>query len=188
VGFSGMSVGLVVLVLLVVGLIYALAVAMLAAAGRRIPEMPAWTTYLIPLLCAAGLGVAGYLAFIETRHVAAICGPLGDCNTVQSSPYAKLFGVLPVGLLGFFGYLAILCAWALMRFGRGRLSELGGLVVFALALFGVLFSIYLTYLELAVIRAVCMWCLTSAVLMAVLLVLSSSPVANWLARQQESYT
>ena len=45
--------------------------------------------------------------------------------------------------------------------------------MFAFAFFGVLFSIYLTYLELAIIRAICIWCLTSAVIMAVLLLLTT---------------
>jgi uncharacterized membrane protein len=92
---------------------------------------------------------------------------------VQSSPYARLFGFLPIGVLGLLGYLAILFFWAIEQFSKGRFSDLAAIAVFAFALFGVLFSIYLTYLELAIIRAVCMWCLTSAVIMAILLVLTT---------------
>jgi uncharacterized membrane protein len=186
VGFEGMSAGLVVMAVLVVSLIYALVITVLAALDRSVPKGPAWVTYLVPLLCVIGLGVAGYLTYVETQQVAAICGPVGDCNTVQASPYAKLFGFLPIGLLGVLGYLAILCAWAVGRFGEGGLSVLAGPVVFILALFGVLFSMYLTYLELAVILAVCVWCLTSAVIMAVLLVLASGPIAVWLGSMEES--
>ena len=43
---------------------------------------------------------AGYLTYVETQLVQAVCGPVGDCNAVQSSSYARLFGVLPVGVLG----------------------------------------------------------------------------------------
>jgi uncharacterized membrane protein len=186
VGFEGMSAGVVVMVVLVLALIYALVLGVLAALGRSVSEGPAWITYLIPVLCVIGLSVAGYLTYVETRQVAAICGPVGDCNTVQSSPYAKLFGFLPVGLLGVLGYATILCAWAAGQFGKGTLSDLAGLVVFVLALFGVLFSIYLTYLELAVIRAICVWCLTSAVIMAGLLIVASGSIAVWLAPVQES--
>lgn len=46
--------------------------------------------------------------------------PLGDCTAVQSSPYARLFGVLPVGVLGLIGYAVFLGAWLLNRIGRGR--------------------------------------------------------------------
>ncbi len=83
-----------------------------------------------------------------------------------------LFGVVPVGLLGAVGYVAILAAWLLGRKGRGRLAQLAPVFVFGMALFGVLFSIYLTYIELFVIHAVCIWCLTSAVIMALVLALS----------------
>lgn len=127
---------------------------------------------LMPLLALAGLAVAGYLSYVETQLVQAVCGPVGDCNAVQSSPYARLFGVLPVGVLGAVGYLCILAAWLLNRLGRGRLAELAPLAVLVMALFGTLFSLYLTYLEPFVIRAVCIWCLTSAVIITLLMLLS----------------
>lgn len=52
-----------------------------------------------------------YMAYVETQAVEAVCGPVGDCNAVQNNSYAKLFGVLPVGVLGVVGYAAILAAW-----------------------------------------------------------------------------
>jgi len=139
------------------------------------PGGRAWVAWATPILALIGLGVAGYLAYVETRQVAAVCGPVGDCNAVQASPYARLFGVLPVGVLGALGYVALLAAWLWGRYGRGRLAELAPLAVFAIALFGVLFSLYLTYLEPFVIRAVCAWCLTSAVIMTLLLLLAVGP-------------
>ncbi len=176
--FSGFGLGLVVMVLLVAAFMYALVVAVLAFQGRPSPVLPPWTDYAIPALAVLGLGVAGYLTFVETRNVAAVCGPVGDCNAVQSSPYAKLFGALPVGVLGLIGYAAILVLWALGRYAGGTLAAYAPVLLFAMALFGVLFSIYLTYLELAVILAVCAWCLTSAVIMALLLVLSAGRAAE----------
>jgi uncharacterized membrane protein len=184
--FDGFGVGLVVLAVLAVAFIYAMVVVVLAAFGRWVAPGPDWISLIVPVLCVIGLGVAGYLTFVETRQVAAICGPVGDCNTVQSSPYAKLFGFLPVGLLGAFGYLAILGLWTVGRFSKGRVADLAVLAVFALALFGVMFSAYLTYLELTIILAVCMWCLTSAVIMAVLLVLTTGPALVRLAPVEET--
>jgi len=134
-----------------------------------------WGPWAMPILALIGLGVAGYLAYVETRQVAAVCGPVGDCNAVQASPYARLFGALPVGVLGALGYVALLAAWLWGHYGRGRLAEIAPLSVFPLALFGVLFSLYLTYLEPFVIRAVCAWCLTSAVIMTLLLLLAIGP-------------
>jgi uncharacterized membrane protein len=140
-------------------------------AGSR----PAWLAWATPILALIGLGVAGYLSYVETQAVQAVCGPVGDCNAVQASPYARLFGILPVGVLGAVGYIAILAAWLWGRLGRGRLADLAPLAVFGAALFGVLFSLYLTYLEPFVIGAVCAWCLTSAVIITLLLLLAIDP-------------
>jgi uncharacterized membrane protein/thiol-disulfide isomerase/thioredoxin len=131
-----------------------------------------WTGSVIPLLSLAGLGVASYLAYVETQ---AVCGPVGDCNAVQASPYARLFGVLPVGMLGMLGYLLILAAWGVYKLRRDRLGDWAALAMFDMAFSGVLFSLYLTYLEPFVIKAVCLWCLTSAGIMTLLLLATLRP-------------
>jgi uncharacterized membrane protein len=128
-----------------------------------------WT---IPILCIFGFGVAGYLAYVETTQVAAICGPVGDCNTVQQSEYARLFGILPIGVMGLAGYVAIMVAWLTARFTKGKIMELATLSMFGMAVFGVLFSLYLTFLEPFVIGATCAWCSTSAILITTLMLLS----------------
>jgi uncharacterized membrane protein len=128
--------------------------------------------WMIPVLCLVGLFVAGYLAFVETTQTEAVCGPVGDCNTVQQSVYATLFGLLPVGVLGIAGYLAILIAWAVGRFGKQKQSTLAYAAMLVFTGFGLLFSIYLTFLEPFVIGASCAWCLTSAIIMSALYWLS----------------
>jgi len=137
--------------------------------------MPTWQTIAVPVLLVLGLGVAGYLAYVEVREVSAICGPVGDCNTVQQSPYARLFGILPIGILGVLGYLALLAAWFVGQIGRGEFAAWGRRAAFAFATFGVVFSLYLTFLEPFVIGAVCAWCLTSAVIMTALMWLLTRP-------------
>jgi uncharacterized membrane protein len=169
---SGFGLAWAVMILLAAALLYALIAALLVAFDRSVPALPAGVSIAIPILSVIGLGVAIYLTFIETTNAKAVCGPVGDCNAVQASPFAKLFGVVPVGLLGAVGYIGILAAWFLGRRGRGRLAQLMPVVIFGMALFGVLFRIYLTYIELFVIHAVCIWCLTSAVIMALVLALS----------------
>lgn len=167
------------------GMLAALAYAgaRLLRAFRPVPvrPRPAWLDALIPLLALAGLGVAGYLAYVETQALPAICGPVGDCNAVQSSPYARLFGVLPIGVLGVLGYAAILALWAWGKLQSGVVAKAAPPTVFGLALIGVAFSIYLTYLELFVIGAVCAWCLTSAVIMTALMLLSLGPALSAIA-------
>ena len=131
--------------------------------------------WLIPALSLLGMFVAGYLAYVETAQVSAVCGPVGDCNTVQQSEYARLFGILPIGVLGLAGYVMILLAWLGARFGRNGVENLGMLALLGMTIAGTLFSIYLTFLEPFVIGATCAWCLTSAILMTVLMLLSLRP-------------
>lgn len=150
------------------------------AVGLFSQRIPAWSlthawNWLIPILCLIGLGVAGYLAHVETTRVQAVCGPVGDCNTVQQSEYARLFGLVPIGILGVAGYVTILVAWFMGRFASQRLAAFASLTLLGLTTFGLLFSIYLTFLEPFVIGATCAWCLTSAILMTALFWLSLAP-------------
>jgi uncharacterized membrane protein len=136
----------------------------------------AWPDWVVPALVLVGVGVAAYLSFIEVTESKAVCGPVGDCNTVNQSEYATLFGFLPVGVLGLLGYASILVLWALGRFGQGELRALADLALWGAALAGTLFSVYLTFLEPFVIGATCIWCLTSAVIMTLIL-WATSPLA-----------
>jgi uncharacterized membrane protein len=172
---NGFALAIAILAAMALALVYTF-VTLVQGMGRTVGSLrPAWPSSLIPFLALAGLGVAGYLAYVETQAVPAICGPVGDCNAVQSSVYARLFGVLPIGVLGAIGYLAILGAWWWGRREAAAPAVYAPLVMLALALFGVLFSLYLTYLEPFVIRAVCAWCLTSAVIITLLMLASLRP-------------
>jgi uncharacterized membrane protein/thiol-disulfide isomerase/thioredoxin len=136
------------------------------------PIVPKW---VIPALCVIGLGVAAYLAYVEITLVTAVCGPVGDCNTVQQSEYARLFGVLPIGVLGMVGYVLLILAWLVDQVSNGDLSNYARLASLAMSTFGICFSIYLTFLEPFIIGATCTWCLTSALVMTGLFILSIDP-------------
>lgn len=140
-----------------------------------LPETWKWA---IPLLCAIGLAIAGYQCYVEITNVEAVCGPVGDCNTVQQSKYATLFGVLPVGLLGIAGYIAILIAWVIIYYGKSEWKPLANKALIVMTTFGLLFSIYLTFLEPFVIGATCAWCLTSSLIMTALFLLSLLPIKS----------
>jgi uncharacterized membrane protein/thiol-disulfide isomerase/thioredoxin len=162
-------------VIVLIGMIASLAWSIILFKGNERFSMREVSSGWIPLLCLIGFSVAGYLAYVETTQTTAVCGPVGDCNTVQQSDYARLFGVLPIGVLGLLGYMVIFTSWMIARFARNALADPAVILVFALATLGTLFSIYLTFLEPFVIGATCIWCLTSAVLMTVLMLLSVKP-------------
>ncbi len=163
---NAMSVVVLILMLAALGLVGA------DVAGRiRIPRWPGWT---VPVLAFVGVGVAAYLTYIEVTGMEAVCGPVGDCNTVQQSPYATLFGAIPVGGLGLVGYVVLLAAWALVRGGSAAMRGAARMPLWILALGAVLFSVYLTFLEPFVIGATCAWCLTSAVI-TTLILLAATP-------------
>ena len=126
-----------------------------------IPYGP-WPRWILPVLIAIGIAVSGYMTYVEFTQNEAVCGPIGDCNAVQSSVYAYVFGVIPVAVLGLLGYLGMAAALAISYLSKGDRSQNAAHVLWWLALFGVAFSTYLTYLEPFVIGATCAWCLASA--------------------------
>jgi len=124
--------------------------------------------WAIAALAATGAAVGGYLTFIHWAEEPVICGGLGSCATVQSSEYAEVAGV-PVALLGLLLYLAIV---ALVVVAGSR--SWGMLAVFGLALSGVLYSGYLTWVELFVLDAICLWCVSSALVIAAIMLLAGA--------------
>lgn len=143
------------------------------ARGRRIPEevhdLGRRTRVGIAALALAGMVVSGYLTVLHFSSSEALCVAGSGCNVVQESAYAAIAGV-PVALVGLVGYGAILAAAVQWFRPRNR-----GLVLYVLALGGFVFSSYLTFVELFVVRAVCPYCLLSYGLIAGILVLLLVP-------------
>lgn len=160
---AGNTIAVLALLVMLTSLV---AVPLLAARRVTLPHWPGW---LVGLIVVAGLVTAGYLSYVEVTQAEAVCGPVGDCNTVQQSPYARLFGFLPVGVLGFYGYAVLGLGWLLRGRGPHRWNAVVALGLWLGAALGTLFSAYLTVLEPFVIGATCMWCVTSALLMTMLL-------------------
>jgi uncharacterized membrane protein len=117
-------------------------------------------------LTVVGLGVATYLTVIHYAGINPLCGRNGGgCEIVQTSEYSKLVGV-PVALIGLIGYVAILASLLAPENETTRFAT----VAFTVIGFG--FSAYLTYRELFSIHHICEWCLSSAVIVTVLMCLS----------------
>ncbi len=134
-----------------------------------------WPSWVVPFLTIIGFVVAAYLSYIEFTQSEAFCGPVGDCNTVQQSPYAVLFNILPIGVVGMLGYLVIGINWLIQQYAAGIWKNYAAIILWVLAAFGTVFSIYLTFLEPFVIGATCAWCITSSILMTMILLAATNP-------------
>jgi uncharacterized membrane protein len=117
------------------------------------------------VLAVLGLGIASYVTYVHYAGIKPACTAGESCTKVQTSVYSELAGV-PVALMGLIGYVAIL---ATLLAPEGENSRFATLV---LTLGGFGFSAYLTYRELFSIHAICEWCVTSAVVMTILMLCS----------------
>jgi uncharacterized membrane protein/thiol-disulfide isomerase/thioredoxin len=169
----------VVVLLFLIGVVVFIGVQFMRAA-----EPKRWPEWILPVLLVIGLAIAIYLATIEVTGEEAICGPVGDCNAVQSSEYATLFGFLPVAILGVIGYVLIGGSWLVSHRTSGKAQFYSQIAMFVFALFALLFFIYLTFLEPFVIGATCAWCVSSAIIVA-LINLYSLPIVLQAWAQQE---
>jgi uncharacterized membrane protein len=161
------GIAVLVLVTMVASLIAALVMTLSSSKAPKAPALlPEW---IIPFLALIGLAIAVYLSYVEVSETLAVCGPVGDCNAVQNSRYAKLFGLLPIPVMGMAGYIAILGAWLCGRFGPEPLKRPARLALWGLAMFSVLFSSYLTFLEPFVIGTTCLFCVASAIVVTMIL-------------------
>jgi uncharacterized membrane protein len=131
------------------------------------PPNDATLQRLIAFVAALGIGVATYIAIADSGNGAPACLAGGSgCQTVADSTYSHLAGV-DVAVFGIVGYLLLLAS----AFFANDAARFGGFVV-ALGGFG--FSVYLTYVEIFKIKAICQWCVGSAVLMTILFLLSAT--------------
>jgi len=128
------------------------------------------------ILAGIGLIDSIYLSWVDLTHTQAFCGGSGDCQTVANSPYSEIAGI-PIAFLGIGGYLAII-ALLFLETRSQFWSQNSPLIIFGITLAGTLYSAYLTYLELAVIHAICPYCVVSAIMMTLLLIIAIVRLMN----------
>jgi len=123
------------------------------------------------LLAAVGIGIALYLTLYKVGVIGVLSCSIGSCETVNTSKWSMLMGI-PIAAWGLAAYAALLVvAMAGSTEAREASVPIARMLV-ALAAWSVLFSAWLTYLELFVIHAICIWCVTSALLWVVILAVS----------------
>jgi uncharacterized membrane protein len=133
---------------------------------------------LLAALDVVGLVVATYLSTVELQGELPYCGPLHGCETVALSEYSRIAGV-PVAVFGVLLSLSLLTL-AIAWIRSGRLALLAA--HYALSLVGVVFEVYFTYLEVVVIGAMCVWCVTYG-----LSLVARFAIALWIWVRRDSF-
>jgi len=124
---------------------------------------------IVAALALAGIFISLYLTLYKIGVIGELSCSIGSCETVNTSKWSRFLG-LPVAAWGLLFYLDV---FAVALVGTMRRFEFEPVISFVLvgeAAIGVLFSAWLTYLELGVIHAICIWCVTSAAIVTLILI------------------
>lgn len=112
------------------------------------------------VLSSLALVVAGYLTWVKLAGTAPACAILTGCETVENSSYSVFLGV-PVAAFGMLGAVGLLTGSLLWWL---RAERRGLMLTYVVGLVSLPILAWLTYLELAVIQAICAWCVLYALL------------------------
>ena len=118
-------------------------------------------------LSLAGLFISGYLYLYKIGRIGSLACGTGGCETVQLSSWSRFAG-LEVSLIGVLGYASLLAMSLASLQSGARHWPIRAIAV--AAGIGVVFTLYLTYLELFIIHAICRWCVASGVIIAAIFV------------------
>ena len=126
---------------------------------------------IVAALALAGIFISLYLTLYKLGVIGELSCTIGSCETVNTSKWSRFLG-LPVAAWGLLFYLDVFVVALIGTLPRFEDERVISIVLVAETAVGVLFSAWLTYLELAVIHAICIWCVTSAVLVTVIFLVS----------------
>jgi uncharacterized membrane protein len=132
--------------------------------------MDKWLYRVSVALVVLGLVVSIYMTVYKILNADAMCLGSGDCSTVNASRYSEVNGI-PVAAIGVLGYLAILVTHYFEK-RNSFFGQNGTLMVFGMALTGFLFTAWLIYVEVALLKALCPFCVTSQAAMTVIFIIA----------------
>ena len=121
-------------------------------------------------LTVIGLLVSIYMTIYKVTNNESMCIGSSGCSEVNASRYSEVNGI-PVAMLGVIGYTAIL-ALLFLEQRPGIFQQNGSIMFFGISLMGFLFTLYLIYVEVALIKAYCPFCLTSQAVMSIIFIIS----------------
>jgi len=127
-------------------------------------------TQITVALAILGLLVSIYMTIYKVTANDSMCLGSGDCSTVNASRYSEVNGI-PVALIGVLGYAAIIGIHWLERKNE-FLEANGSMIFFGISLIGFLFTLWLVYVEITILKALCPFCVTSQITMTIIFILS----------------
>jgi uncharacterized membrane protein len=133
-------------------------------------KRPSKVTIALVTLAIMGLLVSIYMTIYKITSNDNMCIGSKDCSVVNASRYSEIYGI-PVAVLGVVGYAAILAILLLER-NPGFFNQNGTMLLFGLSLTGFLFTLYLIFIEVALIKAYCPFCIASQTAMTLIFILS----------------
>lgn len=139
---------------------------------------------IVAALALAGIFISLYLTLYKLGVVGELSCSIGSCETVNTSRWSVFLG-LPVAAWGLLFYLDVFGVALLGTMPKWENEPVLSIILVAQAAVGVLFSAWLTYLELAVIHAICIWCVTSALIVVIILVVSVADLREIRAASEE---
>jgi uncharacterized membrane protein len=138
---------------------------------------------IVAALALAGIFISLYLTLYKIGIIGELSCSIGSCETVNLSKWSRFLG-LPVAAWGLFFYIDVFAIALIGTMPRFENEPVISLVLTAEAAVGVLFSAWLTYLELAVIHAICVWCVTSAVVVTLIFLTSALDLREMRSRER----
>lgn len=126
---------------------------------------------IVAALALAGVFVGLYLTLYKLGIIGELTCSIGSCETVNTSKWSTLAGI-PVAAWGVLFYIDVFAIAMVGTSARLEENLAISIALVAQAAFGVIFSAWLTYLELFVIDAICIWCVGSALIVTAILIVS----------------
>ena len=142
---------------------------------------------IVAALALAGIFISLYLTLYKLGVIGELSCTIGSCETVNTSKWSRFLG-LPVAAWGLLFYLDVFLIALVGTLARFEDEPAISYVLAGEGAVGVLFSAWLTYLELGVIHAVCIWCVTSAIIVTLILLVSIADLRDMLALSGERTT
>jgi uncharacterized membrane protein len=132
--------------------------------------MDKWLYRASVALVVLGLLVSIYMTVYKVTSNDSMCLGSGDCSTVNASRYSEVNGI-PVAIIGVLGYLAILATHYFENRNR-FFKQNSTLMIFGMALTGFIFTVWLIYVEIALLKALCPFCVTSQTAMTIIFIIA----------------